>query len=55
MFVLIILFKHVSKKFTYISYFAIKAFLHKDINFYILYTVCIYKSVSLSRLCPNVL
>lgn len=51
------------KKFTYISilhvlqksYFGMKAFLHKDINFYTLYTVCIYKSVSLSGLCPNVL
>lgn len=42
-------------KITYIGYFAIKAFLHKNLNFYTLYTICIYKSVSLSGLCPNVL
>lgn len=39
MFLLIILLKHVSKKFTYITYFAAKAFFHIDIDFYTLYTV----------------
>lgn len=43
------------RKITFKSYFGMKAFLHKDIHFYTLYTVCIYKSVSLSGLCPNVL
>lgn len=66
MFVLIIQCKHITKNLHTIfilhvlsknnseSNFAIKAFLHKYNKFYTLYTFCIYKSVSLSGLCPHV-